>query len=368
MRYAVIMAGGSGTRLWPMSRAGLPKQLLPFIRRGPGSAPTTLLHESARRIERLVPAERRYLCAGLGFRDQILSGLPGFTHDRYLAEPVARDTLNAVGFAAAVFASLDPDAVFAVLTADHLIEPQDAFERAVDAGFALVEADPARLVSFAITPDHPATGFGYIEDDGPIAPDPSGLAFRVRRFVEKPPLERAREYLASGRFSWNAGMFVFHARTFLSLLERHQPAAHAGLSKIARAWASPDRDDVIAKVYPTLPKTSVDYGVMEPASTDPAVTLCGVRMNVSWLDVGSWPSFAQTLTPDAQGNLASAASLHALDSTGNIVVADDPAHAVALIGCHDLIVIRTPSATLVVPKDRAQQIKDLHATLPHDLR
>jgi mannose-1-phosphate guanylyltransferase len=367
MRYAMIMAGGSGTRLWPMSRAEQPKQLIPFIRQGGDSPAVSLLEVAATRLEGVVPVDRRYICTGEKFRSQILTALPDFTDDRLLGEPVGRDTVNAVGFAAAVFEKLDPGAVFSVLTADHLITPQDVFARAMDVGYRLVEQDPTRLVSFAITPTYPATGFGYIEDAGAIE-GTDGLGFTVARFVEKPPLETAQEYLKAGTFSWNAGMFVFHAATFLAQLEKHQPACAVGLREIQNAWGTPDQKAVIDRVYPTLPKTSVDYGVMEPASDDPGVSLCGVRMNVDWLDVGSWPSYGETLPADESNNRRSGGKLAAHDSANNLVVSSDDEHTVALVGCEDLIVVHTPRATLVMPKDRAQDLKALHATVDDGLK
>ncbi|MEM7755132.1 MAG: mannose-1-phosphate guanylyltransferase [Planctomycetota bacterium] len=367
MRYAMVMAGGSGTRLWPMSRAEQPKQLIPFVRTEPDAPAQSLLQISAGRLEGVVPRERRYICTGERFRDQILGGLPGFKDENLLGEPAPRDTLNAVGFAAAVFEAIDKDAVFAVLTADHMIEPQATFAKAMDAGFSLVEQDPTRLVSFGIKPTHPATGFGYIENASPI-PDSDDLGFTIARFVEKPPLDKAREYLASGNFFWNAGMFVFHAATFMKLLERHAPENAAGLREIQAAWGTPAQTETLERVYPTLPKTSVDYGVMEPASNDDAVTLCGVKMDLDWLDVGSWPSYGETLPADEQGNRRSGGNLATHDSTNCLAVSSDDDHTIALVGCEDLIVVRTDRATLVMPKDRAQDLKALHATLQDDLK
>lgn len=375
MRYAMIMAGGSGTRLWPVSRAGEPKQLIRFIQRELDQRPVSLLEVAAERLEGLVPDDRRYICTGEQYRSIIKDRLPAFTDDRILGEPMPRDTVNAVGFAAAVFAKDDPDAVFSVLTADHLIQPQATFAQAMDIGYAIVENDPTQLVSFGIKPTFPATGFGYIENGGelPNTPfDTDGLGFKVSRFVEKPPLDKATEYLAAGTFSWNAGMFVFHAQTFLDLLARHQPESHAGLTEIQAAWGTPDQESVLERVYPTLPKISVDYAVMEPAATDPAVSLAGVTMDVEWLDVGSWPSYGETITPDEHGNRTSGipAALH--DSRNNLIVGNESTqnsdHTIALVGCEDLIVIRTDRATLVMPKDRAQDIKALHAELPDHLK
>lgn len=366
MRYAMIMAGGKGTRLWPMSREGRPKQLIDFINRDGRSV--SLLHLAAERLGALVPQERRYLCTGEGYRSAIREKLPQFTDERILGEPEGRDTLNAVGFGAAVFEKLDANAVFAVLTADQLIEPEGVFAEAVDIGFKLVERDPTRLVTFGITPTFPATGYGYIERSTGME-GTGGLGFEVARFVEKPDLARAQAYVQSGDFLWNAGMFVFHAGTFMKLLGKYKPESHAGLRKIQAAWGTGEQSATIASEYPKLPKISVDYAVMEPASVDPAVSIVGVEMKTRWLDVGSWPTFAETVPADGQGNRASGSSRAMWhDARGNVVVGDRPGHTVALLGVENLVVVTTDEATLVMPMERAQDLKLLHGKLPEELK
>lgn len=379
MRYATIMAGGAGTRLWPMSRSGEPKQLIRFIHgRGPKAGdgseagPASLIQLAASRLDGLVDESRCTICTGERFRGAVLNAVPGMTDDRILGEPEGRDTLNAVGFAAAVFGKDDPDAVFAVLTADHLIEPADVFAEAMDAGFRIVEDDPTKLVTFGITPTYAATGFGYIERGNALHLDGvrDGLSFRVQRFVEKPPPHKAQAFFESGEFFWNAGMFVFHAQTVFDLLGRHKPKTLEGLMRIREAWGTDTQTDVLNEVYPTLEKISVDYGMMEPASSDEGVSIAGVTMDVDWLDVGSWPSYGETLEPDADGNRVAGTNLIAHDAKNNVVVGpgagDD--HQVALLGCEGLIVVRTPKATLVMPADRAQDLKALHALVPDELK
>jgi mannose-1-phosphate guanylyltransferase len=370
MRYAMIMAGGAGTRLWPMSRADKPKQLLEFIERKGGNGRRSLLELSASRLEGIVAPEHRYICTGEQYRAAIRAKLPAFTDERILGEPVGRDTVNAVGFAAAVFQKLDKNATFAVLTADHLIEPDSTFARCVDVGFKLVEEDPTRFVTFAIKPTYPATGFGYVECGEPIADGGARLSHVVERFVEKPDLHRATAYVESGHFYWNAGMFVFHASTFMDRLAKFKPESHAGLKKIQDAWGTPRQRAVIDEVYPSLPRISVDYAVMEPASKDPSVTIAMVKMDLDWLDVGSWPSYAETLAPDRSGNRVSGTSETIIHGgKNNLVVTDGPpGHTVALLGCENLIVVRTPDATLVMPRDKAQELKDLHAKVRPELR
>jgi mannose-1-phosphate guanylyltransferase len=372
MRYAMIMAGGAGTRLWPLSRQSRPKQLLRFIRRG-RQAETSLLELAAGRLDGLIDADKRYICTGERYRASIREAIPALADAQILGEPTGRDTVNAVGFAAAVFQKLDPDAVFAVLTADHVIEPDNVFRERMDAGFRLAEQDPNRLITFSITPTYAATGYGYVERGTPLSDhrDDQGqpIAHRVARFVEKPDQHRAEAYFRSGHFGWNSGMFVFHAGTFLDCLRKHKPESHDGLMRIQAAWGTPEQRAVLDEVYPTLPRISVDYAVMEPASTDKSVSICMVDMPVDWLDVGSWPSYGQTLESGEDANrVAGAGETLVVDGSGNLVVSAESGHTVAVLGAKDLIVVHTPDATLVMPRAHAERLKDLHARLPDGLK
>lgn len=396
MRYAMIMAGGAGTRLWPMSRAQRPKQLLPLISPGAGrhtrtlkadpnepSRPLSLLEIAANRVDGIIPPERRYICTGEVFRKQIRDALPVFSDGQILGEPQGRDTVNAVGFAAAVLQKLDKDAIFIVLTADHLISPDDVFRERVELAFRLVEQDRSRLVTFSIKPTYPATGFGYVERGpalhgitdakGKDIPGSKNLAFRVARFVEKPDLPRAQAYFESGHFGWNSGMFVFHAGTFMDCLKRFKPESYEGLMKIQKAWGTPDQQKTIAEIYPTLPKISVDYAIMEPASKDKDVSICTVVTDVDWLDVGSWPSYAETVEPDGLGNRTGGTVKSIfVECSGTLVVGEtapgEKPHTIGVLGVKDLIIVHTKDATLVMPRSHAEQLKKLHALVDDELK
>lgn len=364
MRYAMIMAGGSGTRLWPVSRKDRPKQLAPIING------RSLLDIAIERARAVAPAEHISICASSDYLDAIRAAAPDLPRELMLGEPTGRDTLNAIGFAAAVLAKRDPDAAFCVLTADHLIEPLDAFASCVHAGFDLVEDDPDRLVTFAITPTFAATGFGYVQKGEAINEAGAG-AHRVARFVEKPDAETARRYVDSGQFGWNSGMFVWKAATFLRAVEAFQPESHAGLMTIAEDWGTERQEATLARVYPTLPKISVDFAIMEPSS-DPTsgFHVCAVDMDLSWRDVGSWPSYAETLDGDENGVRISDAGAGAtvLDCADTLIVSDDPDHHVAALGLKDVVIVHTRNATLVMPAGEAQRLKDLHALLPERLK
>ncbi len=356
MRHAMIMAGGSGTRLWPMSRGETPKQLIGLFEG------KSLIEIAFERLDGVVDEKARWICAGQQHSDIILEKLP-LQDTQCIAEPMGRDTLNAVGLTATVLHKEDPDAIFAVLTADHIIRPQETFATCLNIGYSLVEQDVSRFVTFGITPTHPATGYGYLELGDPIEDD----AYACKRFVEKPDVETAERYVSSGTFAWNSGMFIFHAGTFLEALGRHQPESSDGLQTIGEAWGTSSQQEVLEKVYPTLPKISVDYGMMEPASKDDSISIITVPMDVEWLDVGSWPSYGGTLQSDDNGNRSDTKTVH-LDSKNVLCVSDDPTHTIATIGCEDLVVVHTKEITLVFPSSQAQRVKEIHGLADSDLQ
>ncbi len=328
MRNVVIIAGGSGTRLWPMSRTGRPKQVLPL------AGERSLLRVAYDRLDGLVDADRIYVCTAAAYADQVLEQLPELDPSRLIGEPVGRDTANAVGLASAVVGRDDPDAVLAIVTSDHLITPEKEFGASVDAAFAVVEERPRSLCTFGIEPTHPHTGLGYVERGEPIA---GTGAYQVARFREKPDLATAEEYLATGRFWWNSGMFVWRADTLLGVLDELLPESAAPLRRAGAAAAGPERDAVLAEIYPQLRKISVDFAVMEPVSqgrTDADVVV--VPMPVQWLDVGSWAALAG-------------------------IVTDDPEHLVATVGVTGHIVVHTADVTMVCPLSAGERVKELVA-------
>jgi mannose-1-phosphate guanylyltransferase len=355
MQYGVIMAGGSGTRLWPLSRSNTPKQLLPIVRG------TSLLRLSYDRLRGILPAERIFVCTGSSYAESVYKNLPELPRDNLLGEPEGRDTANAVGFTAAILQKVDPDAVLAVVSADHVIEPIEQFQIALKTAFDVVAQSPKSLVTFGIIPTYGHTGLGYVQRGEAMALNSHKTgAFKVQAFKEKPDKATADRYVETGRYYWNSGMFVWRADTVLSELERHLPESRTGLARIAQAWGTADQDKVVNEIYPKLPRISIDYAVMEPVSqhkSDADVVV--VEMPVNWLDVGSWPALAETLKTDEHNNATAGEQFVFIDSDDNIIVSDDPGHLVTTIGVSDMIIVHTRDATMVCPKSESQRVKEL---------
>lgn len=357
MEYGVIMAGGSGTRLWPLSRGEKPKQLLPIVRG------KSLLELSYERLAGLLPPERIFVCSAARHAEAILQNLPDLPPENLLGEPTGRDTANAIGFTAAVLHQRDPDAVTAVLTADHVIEPVDRFQAALRTGFEVTRQEPNALVTFGIIPTHGHTGLGYIHrgEELRLKSGDTG-AFRVQAFREKPDKPTADRYVESGRYYWNSGMFVWRCDTVIRELATHLPEAHAGLTKIAKAWGTPRQQEVLNQIYPTLPRISIDFAVMEPASQRKGkAQVMTVEMPVQWLDVGSWPALSETLELDDHDNAVDSDACVFIDSNDNIIVSQNPHHLISMIGISDMIIVQTADATMICPKSEAQRVKDLVA-------
>ncbi len=352
MQYGVIMAGGAGTRLWPLSRGDRPKQLLPVVRG------RSLLQLSYERLRGILPAERIFVCTGAAHGQQVLENLPELPHENLLGEPEGRDTANAVGFPAAVLQKRDNDAVFAVVTADHVIEPVDQFQSSIKTAFDVVGRQPNALVTFGIIPTHGHTGLGYIHR-GEALMGVRG-AYKVLAFREKPDKPTADRYVESGRYYWNSGMFVWRADTVLNELATHLPDAHRGLMQRAEAWGTAAQDSVLSEVYPRLPKISIDYAVMEPASQGKGkAQVVVVEMPIQWLDIGSWPALAETIAMDEKDNAVDAGNVILIDSDDNIIISQDEGHLISTIGLSDMIIIHTRDATLVCPKREAQRVKEV---------
>jgi len=352
--YAVTLAGGSGTRLWPVSRSGFPKFLHPLT----GSS-ATLLQATLERLAPLADPERTYVVTGVAHATDVARQASLLPADNILVEPSPRDSCAAVALAAAIIARRDPEAIMGSFATDHLVADPAAFGEAVRA--AIEGARTGLLMTLGITPTRPEIGYGYLQCgdvlDGPVR--------RVEEFKEKPTVDVAAAYVASGRYLWNAGMFVWRVAAFLAELERQQPVLHAGVLRIAEAWGTPAQDEVLGAVWPELPRISVDYGVMEGAAA--AGRVATVPGTFGWNDVGDFDTLGEVLTSDEAGNVIIAPStdkpdvlLH--DTTGSVVVPHGE-RLIAVLGMSDVIVVDTADVVCVCPRDRAQDVKQLVATL-----
>lgn len=354
MRYVVIMAGGSGKRLWPLSRQDMPKQLLNVV------GGKSLLRIAYERLGDLVPSEQVLICTGADYADIVAKELPELDASAIMGEPEGRDSLNAVAWTAAVLAARDPEAVVAVVAADHVIHPVESFRASLDEGFAIAEADASALVTFGVVPTTPHTGYGYLER-GDSLPDHEN-ASHVLAFKEKPDAETARGYLDSGGYWWNSGMFVWQAKTLLEQLEILLPKTHRQVTELA---AAPER---LAEIYPTLEKISVDYAVMEPVSQGQGTAhVVAVKLPITWHDVGGFAALGEQLPHDAHGNATSGVSV-LVDARDNLVInQSEDGRVVAVVGLSDTVIVQTPQITLVCPMSEAERIKELVATVTAQL-
>jgi mannose-1-phosphate guanylyltransferase len=324
----------------------------------------SLLELAVERARLALPDDAVWLGTGSQLAAALPPGLAGVRADRIVVEPTPRDTLAAVAFGCGVIAQHDPDAVIAVLTADHIIEPVADFAATLDAAFALAERHEDAIVTMGVVPDHAATGFGYLQ----LGDAYDGTARRVDRFTEKPEAAAAAEFVAAGpdRFLWNSGMFVWRASTLLKAVQHFHPDAAASLATLTASYGSDAFDRVADQHWNLLPKTSVDYGLMEPASVSESFDVVALPLTARWLDVGSWSAFGEAVGVDSAGN--GVAGMALMQSSEGCVVANEvPDHVVALVDCKDLVVVHTPKATLVVPAQRAQEVKALQARVKAEL-
>jgi mannose-1-phosphate guanylyltransferase len=344
MLHAVIMAGGSGTRFWPASRQDLPKQFLAL------ATETPLLRMTFERLEDLVTPDRVWVVTTAATAAATRELLPELPAENVLAEPVGRNTAACAGFAAHAILARDPDAVCVVFPADHVIGEVARFRSAMEVGARLVEHEGG-LLTFGVKPTRPETGYGYLELGREHARDGEWTVHGLQRFVEKPDSDRAQRYIDSGEFLWNAGIFAWRASDLLDEVERQLPELAEGLNLLAASFGTAKDGAVLAEVYPTLPATSVDFGIMEKAEK------CWVvPVDFPWSDVGSWPALEEVLPVDEMGNLGRG-RIHTEGSSGNVLVSTGP--TISVVGVDDLVVVATPDAVLVVPKVEAQKVKDV---------
>ncbi len=351
--YALILAGGSGERFWPLSRRARPKQLLRLI------SEQTLLEETLARLEGLVPNERVLILTNVEQEEAVRDLLKKFPRENILAEPAKRDTAAAIALGAGWVASRDHSATMIVLPADHVIRDRAAFHKTLRVAIGAAEETGA-LVTIGIKPTWACPGFGYIEQGKPakLKQESAGEVHHVLRFREKPNTELAEAFLRQGNFRWNAGMFVWSVPSVLSEFNRQSPELADFISQLR---APGNLEKTLRTDFSGLPKISFDYAIMEKADR-----VLMVEAGFDWDDVGSWPAVARYFANDEHENAANCA-ITAIDSTGNII-SDHESTNVALLGVHNLIVVRTGDALLICHRHQAEKIKDLVGKLPAELQ
>jgi mannose-1-phosphate guanylyltransferase len=345
MLHAVIMAGGSGTRFWPQSRHKTPKQLLRL------AGDRTMIQQTLDRCRGWVDPCRAWVVTNEVQAEATAGQLPEIPKSNILVEPCARNTAPCVGLAAIEVLHQDPDAIMFVLPADHVIQTNEAFERAARKAVSIVEEHPERLVLFGVTPNFPATGYGYIER-GDVVSDSSPRVYEVKSFREKPHQSLAEQYLREGRFFWNCGIFCWKAQTIVDLLKQHEPEVYEGLQRIADGLTQGRREGAIATEFPKLKSISIDYAVLERAQ---GVTV--IEAPFQWDDVGSWLSLPRLNGADSEGNTVDG-PFCGVDTQGCIVRTTDD-HLVATLGLRNLIIVHTADATLVADAAQSERIKEV---------
>lgn len=343
--WAVIPAGGAGTRLWPISRAARPKFLLPL------HGDTSLLQQTAERLAPIFPPRHTLVVCGPGHAAAVARQLPALPDQNILVEPAPKGSGPAIGLAAAIIARQDPEAIMASFAADHAVRDQVAFAAAVQT--AVAAAREGWLTTIGLTPTRPETGFGYIErTDEVLVETAAGTAYRASKFHEKPKRRQAERYLDSGSFFWNAGMFVWRVGTLMAELERLQPALHAALREVAAAWGTPTQDLVAAEIWAGLDTTTIDEGILE-RSTQVAV----VPAEMGWSDIGDWHVLGQLGDPDEAGNSVRGDVVHV--ATTNSAAWSESGRLIAMVGLDNVVVVDTDDAVLVADRSRSQEVRQV---------
>jgi mannose-1-phosphate guanylyltransferase len=345
--YAVIMAGGRGERFWPLSTSDLPK---PFI---PLTGSSSLLQDTVARIQPIVPPERILISLGAAHFETARKQLPQMPLESFIVEPVGRDTAACLGFCALHIEQRDPQGIMLALPADHYIGEAAAFVQAVRSG--IENLDGATGVVFGIPPTRPETGYGYILAEKPMV---SANAWPVIRFIEKPDILKAKEYLASGNYFWNSGMFLWNNRTLIGLFQKHMPEIYTGLCELRSLLMEPKASEKIGDIFSAFPRISIDFGIMEKVS--------GLRLvpaEFTWDDIGNWASLKRALPSDDLGNVVQGSHV-VLETRGCIIYSQD--ETIAAFGVSDLVVVQAHGKVLVCSKEKAADLKKLVSALRLD--
>lgn len=352
--WCVVPAGGAGTRLWPLSRESYPKFLLDLVGSG-----RTLLQSTWDRLLPLCGPRKMMIVTGEAHVDGVLDQLPDLSEMNVLAEPSPKESMAAIGLAAAVLLRRDPEAVLGSFAADHIISGRDAFESAVTEAVAVARA--GYLVTIGIAPSHPSTGFGYIKLGNSLKMTSAPNARVVTEFKEKPDARTASAYLSTGNYRWNGGMFVVKASTLLELLKASVPELYEGLNRIADSWdVGGKREQTLAEIWPTLPKIAIDHAIAEPAAKAGRVAV--VPATFGWDDVGDFSSLADLIPAEkGEARVLGDASLVVTESQAGGLIVPAAGRTIACLGVDDVVVVDTPDALLITTRARSQDVKKIVA-------
>lgn len=345
--YAVIMAGGGGTRLWPVSRKERPKQLLPLLGK------ETLFQSTVNRLEKLFPPERILVVTVEEQAREMQVQSPAIPVENYLIEPSPRGTASVVALAAAVLKKRDPQASMAILTADHFIRNKDLFRYLIRTAFDVASRD--YLVTLGITPTFPSTGYGYIEQGEPLDGDYNYPVYMVKRFKEKPDQSTAEQLLRAGDHSWNSGMFIWKADAILAEIKRQMPELSRAVTAIVEAWDTPKRNEILGSHWQGLKSQTIDYGIMEKAERVAILPAGGL----GWSDVGSWDSLFEVLFPDINGNVPVNTQHLMVDTHNTLLYGKNDEKLIVTIGLDDVVVVDAGDVFLVCKVDQAQKVKEV---------
>jgi mannose-1-phosphate guanylyltransferase len=346
--FSIIPAGGIGSRLWPLSRAAAPK----FLHDLTGSG-QTLLQDTWDRLVPLTPPERILVVTGEAHQEAVEEQLEDLVASNLVLEKSPKDSTAAIALAAAILAKREPDVIIGSFAADHVIVESAKFEKTVRE--AIEVAATGKIVTIGITPTEPSVGFGYIKAGDRIAGTDS--AREVAKFVEKPNIEKAKRYVESGKYLWNAGMFIAPAKLLLEQLAKSEPQLHAAIIEMADAWDTPARAEVVGRIWNGLKKVAIDYSVAEPAAAAGLVAV--VPASFSWHDVGDFAAIAELQSQGRSGNLAVLGNAKVLADSSSGILVSESNRLIALIGLEDVIVVDTPDALLITTKAHAQKVKSL---------
>lgn len=354
--YAVIMAGGSGTRLWPLSRKSQPKQSLTI------SGNRSLFQCAVDRLQDLFPFKRIFVVTVADQVEMLSRECPEIPLDNFIIEPLPRGTASVVGLASVALNARDPNATMAILTADHLMKNDAHLRQLLRAAYAV--AQDTILVTLGITPSYPATGYGYIQKGDPLGKFEGLDVFQVKKFKEKPQEAQARAMIANGDHVWNSGMFIWRVDAVMDEIARQMPELFKNLADISAGWITDNKMDILATVWPTIKPQTIDYGIMEHAQHAAVIP----SIDLGWNDVGSWESLFESLEGDESGNIILRGNPMMLDTQGTLICGDSSEHLIVTIGVENLIIIDSGDAILVCDRKHAQQVREVVDQLKQQAR